>query len=433
MTTAPSKAKTSVVDTLSGSPLVFSCLVKNLVEIATVVVNIVPAKTTLPVLECVLLSAPNDETLSLSANNLELYVTGSLKASIDTRGSVLVGARRFLSWLKVQDPDARVNAVYTAKANAKLVLKVGTARLELSTWAPVDFPPRLEPREPDSKESAQLDAGAFRQLVKHVAFAAAPDSTRPILAGVLLRLGKDSVTMAAADGFRLAEERISLQPRSADAGDVDLIVPHETLGELLKIIDPDDVEVEDEDKKTPREDLTLTWWTCPIATLRKDEPASKREIDVLVIDCASYTIQSRAIDGQFPDYERIIPTESECSVILQVQTDALQRAVRAANGMARDNSSIVRFHIAGDGLAVSGTSAEMGEATDLVKYDALKQSEPDAVFQIAFNGRYLVDLLRAMPEATRISFKGSGSPGLFVPVGQASEMRQVVMPMHVAR
>jgi DNA polymerase-3 subunit beta len=147
-------------------------------------------------------------------------------------------------------------------------------------------------------------------------------------------------------------------------------------------------------------------------------------------------ITSRLIEGQFPDYQRIIPPDAKTKV--KVSTTDFLRATRAAAVFARDNSNIVRLEcspskenaeLALGSILVKSTSAEMGDNEG--NLDAVVEGDDT---QIAFNGRYLRDALEAIdtPEVL-LQITGPSSPGIIRPAGEPNGYLHVIMPMHVAR
>ena len=146
---------------------------------------------------------------------------------------------------------------------------------------------------------------------------------------------------------------------------------------------------------------------------------------------------SRLIEGQFPDYNRIIPPEAKTRALMPTR-DLLQ-ATKAASVFARDNSMIVRLQVtpaeeqqelAMGKVVVSANSAEMGDNTgDL---DASVDGEEQ---QVAFNGKYLREALEALnAPQVRLEITGPASPGILRPAGDdANGYLHVIMPMHVAK
>lgn len=378
------------------------CLQEHLAEGLAVVGRVVPTKSTLPVLSNVLLSTRDGE-LQLTANNLELSVAHRVPAGIAREGEITLPARLLADYVTLLDHGQKVELELNPKTH-KVHLACGRFEANIAGISAEDFPPIPAV---SGGPSFSLPAGVLKEAINQVVFAAAPDDTRPVLAGVLVRLGNGSLTLAAADGFRLAVRTLELP----DGGpDVQMIVPAKTLNEVARLL-PDEADEAVAINTTPNANQVYF-------ALSKTE------------------ITSRLIEGQFPDYQRIIPADAKTKVELST-TDFL-RATRAAAVFARDNSNIVRLEcspsrqdaeLALGSVLVKSTSAEMGDNEG--RLDAQVQGDDT---QIAFNGRYLRDALEAI-ESPQVALHiiGPSSPGIIRPVGEPNGYLHVIMPMHVAR
>jgi DNA polymerase III subunit beta len=381
-----------------------SCLQQNLAEGLGAVGRVVPTRSTLPVLGNVLL-ATDEGRLKLAATNLEMAMTVWVGARVEDEGSITLPARVLTEWVNLLGRDQQVDLTLNAR-NKRVQLKCGRYESNIAGIDAEDFPPIPAV---DEGTSVTIDAATFKDAIGQVAFAAAQEDSRPILTGVLLKLEQGCLTMAAADGFRLAVRTIELP----DAGDqsLTLVVPSRTLSELARVL-PDEEGKVVELAATPTRSQVLF-----------------RVGDVQLV--------SRLIDGQFPDYARIIPQDARTRAVAPVR-EVLQ-ATRAASVFARDNSMIVRLELtppsgeaelALGSMTISSTSAEMGDNT--AELDATVDGEEQ---QVAFNGKYLREALEALgTPQLRLDLTGSASPGVFRPSGnEENGYLHVIMPMHVAR
>jgi DNA polymerase-3 subunit beta len=378
------------------------CLQENLAEGLAVVGRVVPTKSTLPVLSNVLLSTGEVE-LQLTANNLELSVAHRVPATVGQAGQITLPARLLADYVTLLDHGQKVDLELNPKTH-KVHLACGRYEANVAGIDAEDFPP-----VPAVSGGARfgIPANVLKEAINQVVFAAAPDDTRPVLAGVLLRLASGSMTLAAADGFRLAVRSLELPD---GAPELQMIVPARTLSEVARLL-PD------------AEDEQVTIDTTPNG-------------NQVYFGFGKTEITSRLIDGQFPDYQRIIPPEPKTNVV--VSTTDFLRATRAAAVFARDNSNIVRLEcspsqenaeLALGSVLVKSTSAEMGDNEG--RLDASVQGDET---QIAFNGRYLRDALEAIDSSqVTLQITGPSSPGIIRPVGEPNGYLHVIMPMHVAR
>jgi DNA polymerase-3 subunit beta len=378
------------------------CLQENLAEGLTVVGRVVPTKSTLPVLSNVLLSTRDGE-LQLTANNLELSVAHRVPAAVAREGEITLPSRLLSDYVALLDHGQKVDLDLNPKTH-KVHLACGRYEANVAGIDAEDFPPIPAV---SGGPSFSIPAGLLKEAINEVVFAAAPDDTRPVLAGVLLKMSGGSLTLAAADGFRLAVRTVELP----EAGpDLQMIVPAKTLIEVARLL-------------SDAADDQVAINTTPNG-------------NQIYFAFGKTEITSRLIEGQFPDYQRIIPPDAKTKV--KVSTTDFLRATRAAAVFARDNSNIVRLEcspskenaeLALGSILVKSTSAEMGDNEG--NLDAVVEGDDT---QIAFNGRYLRDALEAIdtPEVL-LQITGPSSPGIIRPSGEPDGYLHVIMPMHVAR
>jgi len=376
------------------------CAQEALADALATVGRVVPGKSTLPVLTNLLLEADPADGLRLIATNLDLTVSRRVRASVSTAGRTTVPARLLADYVALLDRGKQVSLSLTSSGH-KLHLACDRYEANISTLPADDFPttPTV-----NSTIRIEVDGAVFRTAIEQVVFAAAPDDTRPVLAGALLRLDTGLLTLAAADGFRLAVRTVTLADTTTRAA---WIVPARTLVEVAHSL-----------PSAPGLPVTLS------GTVGDHQ---------LHVALGEVEITSRLIDGQFPDYERIIPRESTTTIILS--TADLLRATRVAAVFARDNSNVVRLECTPppeDGTSALGqvlvkaASAEMGD--NVGQLDASVRGDSG---QIAFNGRYLRDALEVLGSPqVGLQLSGSQRPGVLRPVGDLESAHvHVIMPL----
>jgi DNA polymerase-3 subunit beta len=380
-----------------------SCLQQNLTDGLNVVGRVVPTKSTLPVLSNVLLATDRGR-LKLAATNLEMAMTVWIGARVEAEGSITLPARVLSEWTSLLDRDQQIDLMLNPR-NKKVQLKCGRYESNISGIDSEDFPPIPAVEE---GASVLLEAPLLKDALTQVVFAAAQDDSRPVLAGVLLKLESGRLTLAAADGFRLAVRTVELPDAQQD---LSMIVPARSLAELARVL--------------PDEEGKLV------------ELAATPNRSQVLFKFGDIQMVSRLVEGQFPDYTRIIPQEAKTKALLG--TRELLQATKAASVFARDNSMIVRLQLnpgedqqelALGKVVVSSNSAEMGDNTgDL---DASVDGEEQ---QVAFNGKYLREALEALnAPQVRLDVTGPASPGVVRPAGAETDgYLHVIMPMHVAR
>lgn len=382
-----------------------TCLPEKLNEGLATVGRVVAPRSTLPVLGNVLLQTDGGQ-LKLAATNLELTVVCWVGAKVEEEGAITLPARLLQDYVGLLSAGEPLDFELKAK---KAHLSCGRFEANISGIDAEEFPaiPSVA-----GGTSLKVAAPKLKEAIAQVVFAAAPDDSRPVLAGVQMTVSGGKLTLAAADGFRLAVKKVDLG--ESDAPDLSMIVPAKALTEVARGLPSDeDVQVE----------IAVTADSSQVLFRHRQAEGKGSEI------------VSRLIEGQFPDFNRIIPRESKTRVTLQ--TADFLRATKAAQVFARDNSMIVRLNLVpaegGDEalgrVTVAATSAEIGDNTGDV--DASVEGE---AMQVAFNGRYLRDALEALDaQQAFLEVTGPASPGLIRPASGPNGYIQVIMPMHVAR
>ncbi len=373
-----------------------SCLQENLKRGLAVVGHAVAGKSTLPVLSNILL-ATDEGRLKLAATNLEVGITAWIGAKIEEEGAVTVPAK-LLSDVVGGLPNDKINLALDARTQT---MNLTCARFEANIKGieADEFP--VIPTIADRQPTASFPPDLLRETVDQVAFAAATDDTRPVLAGVLMRLKGNMATFAAADGFRLAVRTVELPEPVVEP--LDVIVPARALIELARIVGDVEGGVE----------VTIT-------------PSGGQ----ILFHTESMDLVSRLIDGKFPDFERIIPGQYATRTVLDTQEFA--KAVKLASYFSTASANIVKLTMESGGdlapgkLVISSNAAEVGSNQGAL--DGMIHGEGG---QIALNVKFLAEALNAIktPQIA-LETQTPQNPGVFKPVG-ADGYIHIVMPMTV--
>ena len=365
-----------------------SVIQENLARGLSVVGHAVSSRSTLPILANVLLRT-EDAGLKLTATNLEIGITCWVPGKIDTDGAITVPARLFADIVNGLPPAERVDL--ELKGNDRLFIRAGRFETTLRGIDAEEFPAIPAAGE---RPTTRISQKVLKRALAEVTFAAATDEARPILTGVLTRFDGDHVTLAAADNYRIAITRIA----TLDAADeTSIVVPARSYNELARVLSDTDAEVE------------------VILSPQKNQVLFHLEgIDVV----------SRLIDGQFPNYQQVLPASHATRV--ELDRDDLLKAVRLAALIASSSANIIKIQVGPDGApqVMVAAAAEVGENRGVV--DATIEGDGTT---IAFNARYLVDVLQNV-DAERFSIELNGplSPGLLRPV-DGRDYTHVVMPV----
>lgn len=370
-----------------------SVLQEQLARGLAIVQKAVDSRPTLPVLANVML-ATDDSRLKLAATNLELSITTYISAKVDMEGAITLPTKALGELVNLLSPE-RVDLTLDA-ATHSVNIKCGTTNADIRGIAATDFPPIPEPTDPD----VVISGGILKSMIQHTAFAAAREDNRPVLTGLYVQFDGDVMTMAAADGYRLAVRTTRIDQRFEKMRE--MVIPAKALLEVARVIVDEEREV----------GISLPG-----------------ERDLVMFHVENTVIASQLLEGKFPDFSAIIP--KRYSTAITVYTSDLLQNCKRAQIFARDNNDSTRFSVtppAAPGqpgeLRILGKSSERGNAEGLL--DASVEGEK---LEVSFNIRYFIDVLSVIgEEQVVIESNGSASPGVLRPLDR-SDFLHVIMPM----
>lgn len=381
---------------------------KEELEAGVAVVNrVIPKKATVPAVSNVLITAEGG-LLKLAGTNLETSITTSIGARIEDEGAAALPAQLFFDYLKSrQDKDVTIEPEDGSLASGPLLVKAGRGRARMRMIEAREFP--VMPEVKDGTPSVVADKGDFRQLISQVVFAVAKEESRPVLTGCEVRIDGDELTLAAADGFRLAVAKgTASQPAVAPAK---AVIPHKGLLELQRLL---------------RGDGTVTITIEPMGTAT----GGRLFFDVQQNTTGLETrLVCQLIHGTFPQYETLIPDSYKTRIAVPVK-DA-QRAVKTVSVMARDNAHIVRLVVGKDGksptLSFTSKADELGHITTGIDLGHVEGKEDN---RVAVNSRFLADVLPLMAGSLNMEITDAGAPVVFRSP-DSEQYVYVVMPMQI--
>ena len=372
-----------------------SVMQENLARGLSVVSRAVSSRATLPVLANVLLRT-QDAGLKLTATNLEIGINCWVPGKVAEEGEITVPAK-LLTDLIASLPNQRVDLVLSPK-DRTLKVTCGGSRSSIKGIEADEFPVVAAIGD---APATSVDARALREALGEVVFAAATDESRPILTGVLTRLAGSRMTLAAADNYRIAVRHLELaSPVSAE---MTIVVPGRSYGELMRILPDGEAPVE----------ITVT--------------PNKSQV---LFHTEGIDLVSRLIEGQFPNYEPVIPASHTSRAV--VDREAFLAGARRASIFARDSANIVKVALGGDGEEAPGVSITAHAADIGDNADALEAALEGSATTIAFNARYLIDVLSNLgAEEAALELSGPLAPGVIRGVGK-DDYVHVIMPVRTA-
>ncbi len=346
--------------------------------------SIVEPRQTLPILANVLLET-NGDSVRITATDLEVGARIVVPAKISRNGAITLSARKLLEIVK-ELPAAELSM--KLQDNAWVGLRCGGVAYKLVGLPPGDYP-AVEP--PASMGWMSLDAKLLRDMLAQTSFAVSHDESRYALNGVLFSVQGGDFRLVATDGHRLALASRSLSGGvSSGTG----IVPRKAVQELERVLSVgEEVQV----------------------GLGENQFGLKMP---------NFLLTARLIEGQFPNYEQVIPKGHPCRLILS--RTALIAALRRVSVLAEERTKPVKFLLSSGALKLSAHSPDLGEAEETLSVDYAGDE-----VAIGFNSRYLLDALGPIEaEQVAVELKDSLSPGVFKsPENEGYHC--VIMPMRI--
>jgi DNA polymerase-3 subunit beta len=340
----------------------------------------------LPILSNFLLEAKGGK-LTISATDLEIGISSSIPVNIETEGSITIPAKNF-SDLLLNITNQKITLSLVGET---LNLTGEKIKASFQTMPAEDFPKLYEEK---GDEIVSVKKTEIEEFISRIVFSAAIDSSRPALSGVLLDKDKEGVVMVATDGYRLSLQKNVF--RTIEGLEKPLVVPARIIKELLSI-------------KEDSGEIKIF--------------VSEKNNQIIFLQNETVLV-GRLIDAEYPDYEKIIPTEFTTKT--EIERDLLQNAIKICSVFSRETANIIKFSIEKNKVIVSANSPSVGE--DTVEVDAKTTGEEN---EIAFNAKYLLDVLSAVNEESLIfEMNGPLNPGVFRIKGDNTFLH-LIMPIRV--
>ncbi|WP_417456588.1 DNA polymerase III subunit beta [Kordiimonas sp.] len=315
--------------------------------------SVVERRNTIPILSNVMIEADGD-IVSMTATDLDIAIIERTGASVAQGGAITVPAHTLFDIVRKLPDGAEVEL--TAEENDRLIVKAGRSRFTLACLDKEDFPVMSEG---DMPHRFELAAAELKRLIDKARFAISTEETRYYLNGIYLHVAttEDGSTLraVATDGHRLAQ--VEQDVPDGAAGMPGIIIPRKTVGEIRKLIDEVEGNIQ----------ISLS------------DTKIRFAYDGAVIT-------SKLIDGTFPDYSRVIPKGND--KMLEMDCRLFAEGTDRVSTISSDKTRSVKLSIANDTLTLSVNSPDSGTATE-----ELAASYGADALEIGFNSRYLLDIL----------------------------------------
>ena len=354
---------------------------KNLSKALTIVERVISKNSLLPILNNILLRVENGR-LKISATNLEIGINYLLGAKVDEVGEIAVPARIFSDFVKNLEGD-KLNLV--TKNN---ILSINNEKYKTQI---LGLDPKEFPIIPKIKNEAlfSISAKILKSALSIVLDSMAISETRPELSGAYIQFNSNKFILAATDSFRLVEKIFELKQKN----NLSFILPRGTVVELIRVLGE------------LNEDIQVRYGDNQISFSTDD-----------------LELVSRLIDGNYPDYKKVIP-EKYISKVL-VKKDELEKNIRLA-GLFSSSIADVNLNCDSKTTTITAKNADKGDIQIVV--ESLLKNEP---FNISLNHYYLLDGLKIIPtEHVVIEYTGPGSPLVIRPENDNKDLTYLIMPL----
>ena len=330
----------------------FSATKEKILEGLQQVQNVVSTRTTLPILSNVLLQA-KEGTVNLTTTDLDVGVRGGFEANVDKAGATTLPARRLFTIIR-ELPSSEISVEIDGKNAASI--RSGQSFFKILGLPEEEFPPLPKFENAKVVTMRQKD---LRDGLRKTAYAISTDETRYVLNGVLFSFKENKLTLVATDGRRLAMVDIELEfPRSHEA---DIIIPTKAVTELQRLLTDDG-------------DVKISVGTGQIA-----------------FDLNNTLLVSKLIEGNYPNYKQVIPSEAKERVTLERET--FLNSLRRVSLLASDKSNSIKLNFSKNNIEITANTPEVGEARE-----SLPVVYKGRDFSIAFNPEFLMAPLRNLTE-----------------------------------
>jgi DNA polymerase-3 subunit beta len=364
----------------------FQILREDLLNPLQHVIGAVEKRQTMPVLSNILIRATAD-SISLTATDLEIEMLSQINMAVDEPGEITLPARKLLDICKALPSESKID-IHTQEDKA--IVKSGRSRFSLTTLPAADFP-SLD--EINHHSEFELPQKMLKAIIDKTAFAMAQQDVRYYLNGLMLEVSSKTLRAVATDGHRLAycEKEID-----CDLSDIkQVILPRKGIIELSRMLkDIDDA-------------VKITLGT-----------------NHLRAELGDFRFTSKLIDGRFPDYNRVIPSDGHC--VLTSDREVFRQALIRTSILSNEKYRGIRLILEDKLIRLQAQNPDQEEADVELEVDYTSDN-----FEIGFNVNYVIDVLSVSDSSTvQATFRDSNSSCLLTFPDQ-KDCKYVVMPMRL--
>jgi len=366
--------------------MIFTCEKQKILEGISIVQKAITGKSTLPILEGIYINT-NKSTLTLIGSDMDLSIQTSVDATIIEEGNIVIDAKIFGEIIRKLP-----NATIKIETLENQIIKITCAK---SVFDVVYMNTTEFPELPQINENLKISVNQniLKNMIKGTSFAIAQDETRPILQGILFEVKNKNLNLVALDGYRLAIRNEFLDTDI----DMEVVIPGKTLNEVSKILeDVDDIV-----------DITFT-------------------NNHILFNLEKTKIISRLLEGKFINYNSLLPQEHK--LLVNINRQELQNAIERASLMAKDgNTNLIKLDFQQDNLIITSNS-QLGK----VREEISTKLQGEGI-QIAFNSKYLLDVLKNVEDDEVIMKMTSGISPCVIEEKNNENAKYLVLPVRLMR
>ena len=366
--------------------MIFTCEKQKILEGISIVQKAITGKSTMPILEGIYIKT-NQSTLTLIGSDTDVSIETSVEAEVIEEGSIVIDAKIFgeiirklpNSTIKIETIESQLIRI-TCEKSVFDVVYMNTS----------EFPALPEVNE---NLKISVNQNILKNMIKGTSFAIAQDETRPILQGILFEVKNKNLNLVALDGYRLA---IRSEFLDTDI-DMEVVIPGKTLNEVSKILEDIEEIV----------DITFT-------------------NNHILFNLEKTKIISRLLEGKFINYNSLLPQEHK--LFVNVNRQELQNAIERASLMAKDgNTNLIKLDIQQDNLIITSNS-QLGKVREEISIKLQGEG-----IQIAFNSRYLLDVLKNVEDNEVVMKMTSGISPCVIEEKDNENAKYLVLPVRLMR
>lgn len=366
--------------------MIFICEKQKILEGISIVQKAITGKSTMPILEGIYIQT-NQSTLTLIGSDTDVSIQTSVEAEIIEEGSIVIDAKIFGEIIrKLPNSTIKIETI----ENQLIRITCEKSVFDVVYMNTSEFPALPEVNE---NLKISVNQNILKNMIKGTSFAIAQDETRPILQGILFEIKNKNLNLVALDGYRLA---IKSEFLDTDI-DMEVVIPGKTLNEVSKILeDTEDIV-----------DITFT-------------------NNHILFNLEKTKIISRLLEGKFINYNSLLPQEHK--LFVNVNRQELQNAIERASLMAKDgNTNLIKLDLQQDNLVITSNS-QLGKVREEISIKLQGEG-----IQIAFNSRYLLDVLKNVEDNEVVMKMTSGISPCVIEEKDNENAKYLVLPVRLMR